>query len=134
MYNTPQVNGIGCKWGVATTGLNGYGALILQSIGQTLESDNELIKDQNGYTVTRVDYDHRETATLEAWISGSSDSASASVTTASVPQPGDSITITDSVWTALSGSNWIAGNVSLNGSNVGYVKVSIALTRYAKIS
>jgi hypothetical protein len=134
MYSTPQVNGIGCKWGVGTTGLTGYGHLVLQSVGQTLESDNELIKDQNGFTVTRVDYDHRESATLEAWVTGSTNSGSASIGSTTVPQPGDKLTITDSVWTLLSGSNWVCGNTSINGSNAGYVKVSIPLTRYAKIS
>lgn len=134
MYNTPQVNGVGIHWGVSSTGLTGYGWLLLQSTTHNLESEVERVQDSNGYTVTVVNYDHKETATLETIITGSADSATVGITVASVPQPGDSLTVTDSTYTLVSGSQWICGNPSISRGNTTFAKVSIPLTRYAKIS
>jgi hypothetical protein len=132
MTTSPKFAGVGCHWGVSSTGLTGYGALVLTGTDQSMEADTETAQDATGYVVTDVTYNHRETATLETWISGSS-GGNVVVASTSYPQPGDTVTITDSVNTGLAGSTWIAGGVSVRRSNTSLAKVSIPLRRYAKI-
>lgn len=133
MTTAPKFAGTGCHWGVSSTGLTGYGALILTSTDQTSEADTETAMDPTGYVVTDATYNHRETATLETWVSGSSGGAVV-VASTSYPQPGDTVTITDTVNTSISGSTWIAGGATVRRSNTTMAKVSIPLRRYAKIA
>ena len=133
MTNAPKFNGAGVHWGVSSTGLSGYGKLVLTSADQASEGDIETAQDPYGYVVTDVTYNHRETATLEVWFSGSTASGALAIAPTDYPQPGDTVTITDSVNTSVSGSNWIAGNGSVKRSNTSLAKASIQLRRYAKI-
>lgn len=132
MTSTPKFAGTGCHWGVSSTGITGFGALVLTSTDQASEADTETAQDAYGYVVTDVTYNHRETATLETWVSGSSGGAVV-VASSSYPQPGDTVTITDTVNTGLAGTTWIAGGATVRRSNTSMAKVSVPLRRYAKI-
>lgn len=132
MTSIPRLNGVGCHWGVSSTGITGFGALVLTSTDQTSEADTETAADGNGYVVTEVTYNHRESCTLETWVSGSG--ASVTIASSSYPQPGDKVTITDTIATGFAGSDWIAGGASVRRSNTSMAKVSIPLHRFAKIT
>lgn len=132
MTTTPKFAGIGCLWGVSSVGITGYGALVIQSTDQSSDADTETAQDPTGFVVTDVTYNHRETATLETWMSGSSGGA-ITLASSSYPQPGDTVTITDATNTALAGTTWIAGTATVRRSNTSLAKVSIQLRRYAKI-
>jgi hypothetical protein len=133
MNATPRNVGVGVHWGVNSTGITGYGTLVLNSAGINFEADTVTAADAYGYVVSEVSYNHRESANLEVWISGSSAATNASVPSGSVPQPGDTVTLTDSVATAYAGTNWIAGNASINRVNNSYATATVPLHRYAKI-
>lgn len=132
MTSTPKFAGTGCHWGVSSTGITGFGALVINSTDQSMEADTETAMDPYGYVVTDVTYNHRETATLETWLSGSSGGAVV-VASSSYPQPGDTVTITDAVNTGLAGTTWIAGGATVRRSNTSMAKISVPLRRYAKI-
>ncbi len=134
MKTSPDINNVGVHWGVTSTGLTGYGTLVLTGTDQTIEGDTEMAADASGYTVTHVTFNHKETATLETWVSGSANASNATIATATVPAPGDKITITDSVNTILSGSNWIVGSTNVKRVNNSFAKASTSLMRFAKIS
>lgn len=134
MNTTPRGNGIGVHWGCSSTGISGYGNLVITSAGLTLEADTATAIDGAGYVVTDVTYNQRESATLEVWFSGSADTLNVTIASGSVPEPGDSITIADATATIYAGSNWIAGSTSITRVNNDLAKASTALRRYAKIS
>lgn len=134
MYNVPKNNGIGVHWGVSSTGITGYGSLAINGTTQGLEADTATATDGDGFVVADVTYNHRETATLETWVSGSADAVNATVAQANLPQTGDQLTITDSVYTLFAGSNWIVGSVGVTRAATDLAKASISLRRYAKIS
>lgn len=134
MTNAPKINGVGCHWGVSSTGISGFGALVLTSTDHNMESDVETAQDPSGYVTIDVTYNHRETATLQTWISGSTpDVGNTTIATTTYPQPGDVVTIADTVDTAIAGTDWIAGNASVSRSNTSLARVSIPLRRYAKL-
>lgn len=133
MTTAPKFAGVGVHWGVNSTGITGFGALVITSTDQSMEADTETATDPFGYVVTDITYNHRETATLETWISGSSGGGAVVVANTSYPQPGDTVTIVDAVATGLAGTTWIAGGASVRRSNTSMAKVSIPLRRYAKI-
>ncbi len=133
MKTSADNNGNGVHWGVSSTGLTGFSNLILNGTDQTVEADTETASDSNGYVVTEVTYNHKETATLETWVSGSTGSKTASITTTNIPQPGDKLTVTDSVNTAISGSSWIVGSSNIKRANNTFAKVSTSLKRFALI-
>ncbi len=134
MKTTPDISSVGVHWAVTSTGLTGYSTLVLNSTDHTLEADMETATDAGGYVVTTVTYNHRESVTLETWVSGSAGASNASIITATVPAPGDKFTITDSVNTIISGSAWIAGSSTIKRANNTFAKVSTTATRYAKIT
>jgi hypothetical protein len=134
MYTGPKFNGTGCHWGVSTTGITGYGALVITSTEHSMTSDTETARNGAGYVTAHVTYNHGQEATLETWISGSAGTGNVTISIASHPQPGDMITIVDAVNTSLSGSNWIAGNAKVSRSNTSLAKISIPLTRFALLT
>lgn len=134
MKISPDINGVGIHWGVTSTGLTGFGSLTITDTDQGLEADTATAEGADGYTLTHVTFNHRETANLTTWVSGSAGISNATIAASTVPAPGDKITITDSVNTLISGSNWIVGNSSVKRANKDLARVSTSLTRLAKIS
>ena len=133
MNTTPRNNGVGVHWGVSSTSITGYGILSITGTSQGLDGDTATATNGNGFVVTEVTYNHRETATLDVWFSGSASSTNITIASASVPQPGDLVTIVDSVDTGLAGTNWIAGSMNINRSATDLAKASVSLRRYALI-
>jgi len=134
MKSTPDINTVGVHWGVTSTGLTGFGSLVLNGTDQTLEADQEMASDASGYVVSHVTYNHKESATLETWVSGSANASNATIAASTVPEPGSKLTITDSVATVLSGSNWIVGSSAVKRVNNSFARITTNLVRFAKIS
>jgi hypothetical protein len=134
MTSSPKFAGVNVHWAVSSTGITGFGKMVLTGTDHSSDADTETAQDPYGYVVTDVTYNHRETATLEVWFSGSSSPSGAlTIVPSDYPQPGDTVTLTDTVNTAISGSNWIAGNASVKRSNTSLAKATVSLRRYAKI-
>ena len=70
---------------------------------------------------------------MDGWLSGSAAAINVSAPSSSIPQPGDTVTITDSVNTSLAGTTWIAGDGTFTRSANDLLKWSVSIHRYAKI-
>lgn len=127
--------GVGCHWGVGSTTytlVNGK----LQTRDHVRKSDMETILDSDGVTISKVYYDPNQEATLEVVITGSNGVGNV---TPVLPACGDAVTITDTVYTQFSGSAtgtnvWLVTDVSSKTSNVGAMRVTINLLRYAGVT
>jgi hypothetical protein len=130
MDNTPTFAG-GCHWGVASTGITGFGKLKLNGTSLTVESDTATATDGDGYVVVEANYNQRQTANLECWISGSTVSGAVTITDSDYPQPGAVVTLTDAVSTDINGK-WIAGSPSVSRGQI--AKVTVPLHRFARMT
>jgi hypothetical protein len=130
MRNSPLHKGVGVHWGVSSTGIAGLGTFTLTSNDHGRQAARDSIQDPTGFTVNVTYYDYMESANLSVVITGSLGSGNV---TPSLPEIGDVVTITDSVYTALSGSNWLLDSVSTSRSNTSAMRASYGLTRYGKL-
>lgn len=127
--------GIGCHWGVGSTTYsltNGK----LQTRDHTRTDEKEIVKDEDGVSVGKIYYDPNETATLEVVITGSAGVGTVSPT---LPAIGDAVTLTDTVYTQVSGSAtgtnvWLVTDVASRSSNTSAMRVTISLLRYGGLT
>lgn len=131
LSNIPVVRGVGVHWGVSTTGVTGAGTFKLQSTDHNQGSDSDIVHDASGFAVNKTYYNFNESATLDVVVTGSANSASVAPTLA---KPSDIITITDSVYTQLAGTDWLVDSVSIKRSNTSAMRVTYSLTRYPLIT
>lgn len=122
--------GVGCHWGVGSTGASAFGTMKLQTRDHALKSEMESIRDATGVTVAKIYYDPTEEATFEYIPSG----VSGGTVTPTLPAIGDLITVTDSTYTQIAGTNWICEDVSTKSSNTGVMRVSIRMVKYPEIT
>lgn len=130
MTNAPKFYGSGCHWGITSTGITGFGKMQFTGTSQNSEADTETAKNGDGYDTIEVTYNHRQTANLDFWFSSSIVNGALEIAQADYPQPGDTVVITDTIDTDMSG-NWIAGNTSITRGTI--AKGSVSLHRFAKM-
>jgi len=124
--------GVGCHWGVGSTTYtltNGK----LQTRDHTRKSEMETVRDADGITVNKTYYDPNEEGTLEFVITGSAGTGNAAPV---LPSIGDVVTLTDSVYTQVSGSAtglnvWLVEDCSTKSSNTSCMRATFKLQRYA---
>jgi hypothetical protein len=131
LNSVPVHRGIGVHWAVQSTTVSGAGTFKLQSTDHTLQAATDMVQDGSGFTVNKTYYDFSESATLECVITGTNGTGNVSPTLA---EPSDIITITDSVYTQLAGTDWLVDSVSVKRSNTSAMRVTYNLTRYPLIT
>lgn len=121
-------HGVGIIFGASgsVSTLNGK----MQTFDHKLSAESEWIIDELGNKVGKTYYGENETATFTAIATGTSGSA-----TVTKPTVGTKITVgqiadgAGDTYTAISGSNWLVDNVTVNGSNTSYVRITVELSR-----
>jgi hypothetical protein len=131
MSNTYR--GVGLHFGVnSTTAYVVSGTLRTQSRDHNLKAEKEQVRDGDGTTVGIVYYDPSEEATFE-FIPTSSGVSGTLNPSNSLSAIGSMGTVTDSVYTAIAGTNWIVDDVSTKGSNTSALRVTLKLIRFASV-
>lgn len=128
--SSPVHKGVGVHWGVTSTGCTGFGTFVLQSRDFSKRADSEVIQNASGFTVNKTFFNHNDSATLEVVVTGSSGGAVAPV----LAEVGDVVTITDSTFTNIAGTNWLVEDVSSRSSNTSAMRLSFSLTKYPLIT
>lgn len=126
---TPVHKGVGVHWGVSSTGCTGFGTFALQSRDLSKRADSEVIQDATGFATNKTFFNHTDSATLEVVFTGSSGGN----LTPTIAEIGDTLTITDSVFTQIAGTTWIVEDVSVRSSNTTAMRATVNLTKYPKI-
>jgi len=122
-------HGVGVNFGVSSSFSGVTGAF--QTRDHSIQSGNEIIANGIGDPVNKTYYGQYETATFEYVATGAGPSGTVAVT---YPTQGSTLTITDTVYTQISGSSWLVDKVSTKGSNTTSVRVTCELTRYPLIT
>ncbi len=126
----PTYRGVGCHWGASSTT-----STIISGQVQTRDHDKlaemEAIKNGDGTTVGKVFYDHNSKCTFtfiptQASLTGTLNP--------SYPAVGTLVTLTDSVYTDIAGTNWICEKVSTKSANNGALKIDLELSQYPSIT
>lgn len=127
-------NGVSVAFGISSTSFSGsgIGTFKLQSRNHSKKAKKEDVADATGATVQRTYYDPSEEATLE-YIQFAANNAA--LTAALVtPAIGAIVTITDTSYTEIAGTNWMVDDVSSAGSNTSATKITLKLERFAGIT
>jgi len=122
--------GIGVHWGVNSSTLS-----VVTGKFQTREHEKkaemEVIRDGDGTTVGKVYYDPNESATFEFYPSSATPGGQVAPI---LPNIGDMLTVTDSVYTGIASSYWLVEGVDTKSANNGAMKVNIKLAKYPAIT
>lgn len=122
--------GVGCHWGVSSSGAVAFGTMKLQTRDHSLKREMESVRDATGVTVAKIYYDPTQEATFEYIPSA----ASGGTVTPTLPAIGDIVTVTDSVYTQVAATNWLVEDVSTKSSNTGVMRVTVRMVNYPEIT
>lgn len=121
--------GVGVCWGVGTTAVSTVtGAL--QTRDHTLRADMDETRNGEGVVVQKTYYNPTEEASFEFVASGTN----GGTVTPTLPAIGSLLTVTDTVYTPISGSAWLVDEVSTAGSNTSAVRITLRMTKYPNIT
>ncbi len=129
MANTTRYHGVGVNFGI-NTGVSTVTGLF-QTRDQSFVSEAETIKNGIGDTYEKTFYDLHQTATFEFVATGAGPSGTVPVI---IPSVGDIITVTDTIYTQIAGTNWMVDGIDSKGSNTAAVRVTLKLTEYPNIT
>jgi hypothetical protein len=123
-----KFHGVGVNFGVNSA----LGAItgVFQTRDHNNPASNESIMDGLGNFVQDSTYGLHETATFEYVATG----ASGATVTVTVPTVGELLTVTDTVYPAIAGTNWIVRSFDVKGSNTTATRVTVNLWRAAAIT
>ena len=124
-----SLKGVGLNFGISGSITNVTGAF--QSRGHTFMKEKDTIKDGFGETVTKFYYDATEKANYTYFATGTSNSDAVVVV---MPAIGDFVTITDTRYGQISGSNWLVDDVNTDNTNTSAIKVTLDLWRKSTIT
>lgn len=129
---TPVHRGLKVHWACGSSTITtGIGTFKLQSRDHSLNADTDMVQDATGYVVNKTYFNHTETATLDYVPT---DTGSGGDLTPTIPALGNILTITDTVYTAIAGTNWMVDGVNTKSSNTSAMRVTLNLTRYGNIT
>lgn len=132
MQSSPQFKGVKIHWGVSSTTTSAFGTLTLQSRDHSRNADTDIVQDATGFAVNKTFFNYSDTATFE-YIPTAAAPGAGNVTP-TVPEAGDMVTVVDSVYTQIAGTNWIVDSASTRSSNTSAMRVTVNLTRYPLIT
>ena len=128
MINT--YHGVGINFGIASGITSAVGAFQTNDHGVT--SDNEVIRDGTGAEVEKTFYAFKSTATFEyVATAAGGPSGNAAV---SYPSVGAMVTVSDTNYGNIAGTNWLIDSVDIKRSNVAAVRVTLKMTQYPSIT
>ncbi len=122
--------GVGCHWGTSSTTSTTITGQV-QTRDHDKQAEMEPIKNGDGTTVGKVYYDHNEKCTFN-WIP--TQATLTGTMNPSLPAIGDLVTLTDAVYTAVAGTNWIVEKVSTKSANNGAMKIDMELAKFPSIT
>lgn len=127
MINT--YHGVGVNFGIATGITNVVG--LFQTNDHGVTSDNEIIRDGTGAEIEKTFYAFKMTGTFEYVASGAGPSGNVSVV---YPAVGAMVTVTDTNYSNVNGTNWLVDSIDIKRSNVAAVRVTLKMTLYPSIT
>lgn len=133
MTTTPIYHGVKVHWGVgSSTAIGVSGTFVLQGRDHGMTADAEVIQDATGFAVNKTYYNHNESATFDYVPTDTYDGAGN--LTPSIPTVGALVTVTDTVYTTIAGTNWLIDSISTKSSNTSAMRVTLTLSRYGLIT
>ena|ERR1035437_3352882 len=127
---TNVYHGVNINFGIGSTITSVTG--LFQTNDHGIESDNEIIRDGNGNEIEKTFYGFKQTATFDyVATQAGSPTGTATVT---YPTIGTMVTVADTNYTNIAGTNWLIDNVDSKRSNTAAVRVTIKMTAYPQIT
>lgn len=133
MTTTPVYHGVKVHWGTTSTGVTTViGTFALQGRDHNLGSDADVIQNGNGFALGKTYFNHNEAGTFD-YIPYTAATPAGDLTP-TIPAVGTMIVVTDTVYTAISGSQWMVDSISTKSSNTAAMRVSLGISRYGGIT